>query len=117
MRQLVIGIPLGLLFLCTATTHSAQPWLDLRRSADAAQQSTQADTSQQAAELQEVEEEEYDPYAPLDPHAKGSLPIKPFKKGRKPSAQRRPKEAEPLGLGKLGESKQTIADWTSVAQK
>ena len=68
-------------------------------SADAAQHSMQADAPQQAAE---VEEEEYDPYAPLDPHAKGTLPIKPFKKGKKPSARRRLKQAGETELGKLG---------------
>lgn len=76
----------------------------------------QADTSQQAAEPQEAEEEEeYDPYAPLDPHATGTLPIKPFKKSRKPSARRRPNEADPLELGKLGEPKHATADRTSAA--
>ena len=80
--------------------------LELQCLADGAQHSTQADISQQAAAPQDPEEEEeYDPYAPLDPHAAGTLPIKPFKKGRKPAARRRPKEAEPLELGKLGESR------------
>ena len=74
--------------------------------ADAAQHSTQADAPQQAAEPEEYEEEEYDPYTPLDPHAKGSLPIKPFKKGKKPSARRRPKQADLPELGKLGVSVQ-----------
>ncbi|KAL3132422.1 hypothetical protein ABBQ32_008980 [Trebouxia sp. C0010 RCD-2024] len=75
---------------------------------DGAQHSTQADTSQQVTEPQEAEEEEYDPYTPLDPHATGILPIKPFKKGRKPSARRRPKEADPLELSKLGHMLSTI---------
>lgn len=74
--------------------------------ADAAQHSTQADCPQQAVEPEEYEEEEYDPYTPLDPHAKGSLPIKPFKKGKKPSARRRPKQADLPELGKLGVSVQ-----------
>ena len=72
--------------------------------ADAAQHSIQADAPQQAAEPAECEEEEYDPYTPLDPHAKGTLPIKPFKKGRKPSARRRLKQAGLPELGKLGVS-------------
>ena len=35
----------------------------------------------------------YDPYAPLDPHAPGSLPIRPFCKGRAPRKPRAPKVA------------------------
>ena len=35
----------------------------------------------------------YDPYAPLDPHAPGSLPIRPFCKGRAPRRPRAPKLA------------------------
>lgn len=66
-----------------------------------------AEASQQAAAEPEDCEEEYDPYAPLDPHAKGTLPIKPFKKGRKPSARRRPKQADLRQLGKLGASTNT----------
>lgn len=72
--------------------------------ADAEQHSIQADAPQQAAEPEECEEEEYDPYTPLDPHTKGSLPIKPFKKGKKPSARRRPKQTDLPELGKLGVS-------------
>ncbi|DBA99076.1 hypothetical protein WJX77_009045 [Trebouxia sp. C0004] len=61
----------------------------------------QSDSSQQAAQPQE-EEEEFDPYAPLDPHSKGTLPIKPFKKGRKPTRRKRPKQADALDVGALG---------------
>ena len=68
---------------------------------DLGQQSMQADMPQQAAETPE-EEEEYDPYAPLDPHAAGSLPIKPFKKGRKPTRRKRPKQADLTELEDLG---------------
>ena len=70
---------------CTAEP-GQQPWADQA-----------SDAHQQAAEPQAVaeedDEEDYDPYAPLDPHAKGSLPIKPFKKGRKPSRRKRHKQA------------------------
>lgn len=41
---------------------------------------------------EEGEEEDYDPYMPLDPHVKGSLPIKPFKKGGKPYRRERHKQ-------------------------
>lgn len=105
---------LGMLSALHSTTHPAYPCLC---SADGAQHSTQADTSQQVTEPQEAEEEEYDPYTPLDPHATGILPIKPFKKGRKPSARRRPKEADPLELSKLGEPKRATADKMSAAPK
>ena len=66
----------------------------------------QSDSSQQAAQLQEEdqEEEEFDPYAPLDPHIKGTLPIKPFKKGKKPTRWKRPKQAGCLDVAALGES-------------
>ncbi len=73
--------------------------------ADPGQQFLPSDSLQQAAQPQEEEqeEEEFDPYAQLDPHAKGTLPIKPFKKGRKPSRRKRPKQADALELGDLGE--------------
>ena len=52
-----------------------------------------SDAHQQAVQPQAMAEEEdeddYDPYAPLDPNEKGTLPIKPFKKGRKPSRRRK----------------------------
>ena len=92
---------------CSNTAEqSSSSLVSLLRSADAnaTQHSVQADAPQQAAEPEECEEEEYDPYAPLDPHAKGSLPIKPFKKGKKPSARRRPKQADLPQLCKLGVS-------------
>ena len=73
--------------------------------ADQLQQTLQSDSRQHAAQPQEEQEdEEFDPYAPLDPQAKSTLPIKPFKKGRKPTRRKRPKQAEALGLDDLGES-------------
>lgn len=73
--------------------------------ADQLQQTLQSDSRQHAAQPQEKQEdEEFDPYAPLDPQAKSTLPIKPFKKGRKPTRRKRPKQAEALGLDDLGES-------------
>ncbi|KAL0054533.1 hypothetical protein WJX82_010399 [Trebouxia sp. C0006] len=71
---------------------------------DQPQHLLQSDSSQQAAQLQEEdqEEEEFDPYAPLDPHSKGTLPIMPFKKGRKLTRRKRPKQADVLDFGALG---------------
>ena len=73
--------------------------------ADQPQHFLQSESSQQAEHLQEEdqEDEEFDPYAPLDPHIKGTLPIKPFKKGRKPSRRKRSKQAGCLDVGALGE--------------
>ncbi|KAA6428176.1 MAG: condensin-2 complex subunit H2 [Trebouxia sp. A1-2] len=71
---------------------------------DQPQHFLQSSSSQQAAQLQEEdqEEEEFDPYAPLDPHVEGTLPIKPFKKGRKPTRRKRPKQADCQDVDALG---------------
>ena len=53
-------------------------------------------------EEEQAEEEEFDPYAPLDPHAKGALLIKPFKKGRKPTRRKRPQQPAAAQLGNTG---------------
>ena len=58
--------------------------------------------TQPLQEEQQAEEEEFDPYAPLDPHAKGNLPIKPFKKGRKPSRRKRPQHANAAQISSMG---------------
>ncbi|KAK9810243.1 hypothetical protein WJX72_007164 [[Myrmecia] bisecta] len=52
-------------------------------------------------EPQRVEEELFDPYAPLDMNDKGTLLIKPFKKGRRPR-KRKPRPVPPLGASRLG---------------